>query len=92
MLNGVTPALANVEFRITFTNTGPGAPLPDLIQLFFAPEVGMALVNYSFQAIAKGSFCDGSSGTMNVSQTGSAKRSNVQGAIVNLHGAIPRCP
>jgi hypothetical protein len=92
VLTGATPALANVEFRITFTNTGRGAPLPDLIQLFFAPSDGMGLVNYSFQAIASGLFCDGSSGTMNVSQTGSAKRSNVQAAIVNLHGPVPRCP
>jgi hypothetical protein len=92
VLNGAAPALAHVEFRIKFTNTAPQAPLPDLIQLFFDPKAGQGVISYAFQANASGLFCDGSSGTMNVSQTGNARRSNVQAAIVNLHGATPRCP
>ena len=87
---GATPALSRVEFRITFTNTAPGAPLPDLMQLFFAPPPGMVLGVYSFQASGSGLFCDGSRGRINVSQTGNPpKRSNVQAAIVNLHGPVP---
>jgi hypothetical protein len=92
-LGGATPALSRVEFRITFTNTAPGATLPDFIQLFFDPAPGTALGVYSFQASGSGLFSDGSRGRITVSQTGNVpKRSNVQAAIVNLHGAVPQCP
>jgi hypothetical protein len=93
VLGGETPALARVEFRVTFTNTAPGAPLPDFIQLFFDPAPGTALGVYSFQASGSGLFCDGSRGRITVSQTGNVpKRSNIQAAIVNLGRRIPECP
>ena len=38
--NGAEPALGRITFIIDFINTAPGAPLPDLLQLFIAPDPG----------------------------------------------------
>jgi hypothetical protein len=93
VLRSNTAALATVELRVTFINSAPGAPLPDLIQVIFnlTPQ-DTALFNYAFQATARGLLCDGSAATLTVSQTGNVSRSNVQAAIVNLTGSKPRCP
>jgi hypothetical protein len=37
VLAGASPALAECTLYVVFINTAPGAPLPDLIQLVFAP-------------------------------------------------------
>lgn len=88
---GATPALADVEYRITFSNTAPGAPLPDLINVFFSGDYQIS--NYAFQAHAKGEYCDGETGSMTVSQTGApTRRSNVQAAIINFGPKAPNCP
>jgi hypothetical protein len=84
--------LADVEFRITFSNTAPGAPLPDLLAVF-DPEKGYKISNVAFQAHAKGEFCDGEAGSMTVSQTGNlSRRSNVQASIINFGPKAPDCP
>jgi len=80
--SGATPGLANVEFHISFTNTAPGAPLPDLIQLFFFPGENQALHNYSFNATGSGPAPDGTTLKVTVAQTGNIARSNIQAAII----------
>jgi hypothetical protein len=79
VLAGASPVLAHTTFHISFTNTAPGAPLPDLMQLFFAPLTGQAFSNYSFHAEAH----DGSA-SATVTQTGNAARTNIQAAIVKV--------
>lgn len=77
--DGAQPVLADVTFTLSFTNTALGAPLPDLIQLFFFPSKGQAIERYSFHAEAH----DGNTSTT-ITQTGNAARSNIQAAIVKV--------
>jgi hypothetical protein len=79
VLAGAAPALGDSKFQIAFINTAPGAPLPDLIQLFFAPASGQELSVYSFSAEAHLG-----KARLTVVQTGNAVRSNIQAAIVNI--------
>jgi hypothetical protein len=83
-LNGASPALGTSFLHIKFTNTAPGAPLPDLIQLLFAPAPGQRLVEYTFQANATGPLANGTPGTVTVVQTGNMARTNIQAAVINL--------
>jgi hypothetical protein len=89
---GEPAALGNVEFRITFINTAPGAALPDLIDVFFSGDY--EIKNYSFQSHANGEYCNGTVGGMTVSQAGNIPvRSNVQPAIINFGPPLPKtCP
>ena len=59
---GMPPALCNAVFSIKFTNTEPGAPLPDLVQLAFFPENGQSLLSLSLDCNADGFFADGKPG------------------------------
>jgi len=70
VLAGATPALAESTFRIVFINTAPGAPLPDLIQLGFAPLPGQESKFLSIYARGTGPFPDGSPGEVVIVQTG----------------------
>ena len=76
VLGGAEPALGESLLKVTFTNTAPGAPLPDLIQLGFCPEPGQELQVYSFHARADGTLRaafgvpEGSPGRLEVVQTG----------------------
>lgn len=54
VLAGAAPALCNSTFQITFINTAPGAPLPDLIQLIVAPEPGQEIFKVSARCNVKG--------------------------------------
>jgi hypothetical protein len=83
-LNGASPALGNSFLHIKFTNTAPGAPLPDLIQLLFSPASGQGLIEYTFQANATGPLANGAPGMVTVAQTANIVRSNVQAAVINL--------
>ncbi len=47
------PLLGESSLRIVFTNSAPGAPLPDLIQLFFFPEPGQEVISIDFNAEAE---------------------------------------
>lgn len=88
---GATPALADVEFRITFINAAPGDPLPDLLDVFDPQKYEIS--NYAFQAHAKGEYCDGKTGSMTVSQTAAPpRRSNLQASIINFGPKAPNCP
>ena len=83
-LNGASPTLGTSTLHIKFTNTAPGAPLPDLIQLFFSPAPGQGLIEYTFQANATGPLANGAPGMVTVAQTGNIVRTNVQAAVINL--------
>jgi hypothetical protein len=56
---GAAPALGYSILRLTFHNTAPGAPLPDLFQLVIAPEPGQELLDLSLHAVALGALPDG---------------------------------
>jgi hypothetical protein len=83
-LNGASPTLGKSFLHIKFTNTAPGAPLPDLIQLLFSPAPGQGLIEYTFQANATGALANGAPGMVTVVQTGNIARSNIQAAVINL--------
>jgi len=68
--NGAPPALADCFLHVVFTNTAPGAPLPDLIQLAFVPKPGQAFKIEAFHCAGTGLLADGSPGLMTVTQTG----------------------
>jgi hypothetical protein len=66
-------ALGNSHLNVTFTNTAPGAQLPDLIQLLVAPEDGQQLLSLKFRGQASGLIpdeADGTPGRVEVTQTG----------------------
>jgi hypothetical protein len=79
-LNGESPALGTSFLHVKFTNTAPGAPLPDLLQLFSSGLV----IEYVFQAHATGPLANGAPGMVTVAQTGNIVRTNVQAAVINL--------
>jgi hypothetical protein len=55
VLAGAEPALADVHMEIKFITTAPlGAPLPDLTQVWFAPQPGQELLQIKFLATATG--------------------------------------
>lgn len=69
-------ALGESLLQIRFINTAVGAPLPDLIQLFFFAEEGQEVLFVSFKARADGTLReaygvpDGTPGRVQVNQTG----------------------
>jgi len=80
---GADPALGESLLQVTFKNSAPGAPLPDLIQLHFCPGEGQELEVLSFRARANGTLRaafgvpDGSPGRLETVQTGLFKVSGV---------------
>jgi len=77
VLAGADAALGESFFQVKFINTAPGAPLPDLEQLFFAPEPGQEFPTFIFlSAQADGTLrenfgvTDGTPGRAEVTQTG----------------------
>lgn len=54
IVQGAPAALGDGSFRITFIQPEPGAPLPDLTQLAFAPEEGQEIISVAFHAQAHG--------------------------------------
>jgi hypothetical protein len=70
VLAGATPALAESTFYLVFINTAPGAPLPDLIQLAFAPLPGQEFKFLSIYARGTGPFPNGSPGEVVIVQSG----------------------
>jgi hypothetical protein len=63
-------ALGSSLLHVTFINTAPGAPLPDLIQLFVDPEEGQEILSMSFRGQASGLLANGTPGRVEVTQTG----------------------
>jgi len=76
VLAGGDAALADSLLQVTFKNTAPGAPLPDIIQLVNCPDPGQELESISFRARANGTLraafgvADGTAGRLEVTQTG----------------------
>ena len=70
------PAPGEAMAQVKFTNTAPGAPLPDFFQMLFCPAPGQALEFLSMHARASGSLQapfgvpDGTPGRLEVTQTG----------------------
>jgi hypothetical protein len=75
---GQSHALANSFVQVVFINTAPGAPLPDMLQLFVDPLPGQEPVILSFHQSAAGalrssplnSFTEGAAGQLTIAQTG----------------------
>src|SRR5262249_53663835 len=76
VLTGADAALGDSLYQVTFTNTAPGAALPDIMQITFCPEPGQAVQVSSFRVSAKGSLRaafgvpDGTPGRLEMVQTG----------------------
>lgn len=54
VLAGAETTVADAEITIQITNTAPGAPLPDLHQLFLCPEPGQSTKFFNTKAQASG--------------------------------------
>ena len=76
VLAGSDAALGDCTLQLTFINTAPGAPLPDLMQLVLCPEDGQVPLTLSFVGQARGTFRaaagvpDGTPGFVGTRQTG----------------------
>jgi len=74
----LTPALSRAEMKVSFTNTAPGAPLPDLVNAFILGNAlpGQELRTLGFNSSGDGPLRvaagvpDGTPGQCNVIQTG----------------------
>jgi hypothetical protein len=66
---GAEAALGSSLLNVTFTNTAPGAPLPDLIQLLVDPEEGQEPIKLSLHGRAGGRLADGTPGHVTVVET-----------------------
>jgi hypothetical protein len=74
----VTPALSSAELKVQFTNTGPGAPLPDLVAAFILGNAlpGQELRSLMFRSNGTGAIHaifgvpEGTPGQLIVTQTG----------------------
>lgn len=54
VLAGARANTCSSSFKVTFINTAPGAPLPDLIQLAVVPEPGQEILSIAANCNAKG--------------------------------------
>jgi hypothetical protein len=74
--SGAEPALCDAEFRVVFINTAPADPLPDLLQIIIAPELGQELRLLAIRCNATGELraafgvADGTPGLANIVQSG----------------------
>ena len=94
---GANPALGESLLQVTFINTAPGDPLPDLVQLIFAPLPGQEFPSFiSFRARADGELRaafgvpDGTPGRAQVTQNGlfgAAIRNGFRGALADAFPA-----
>ena len=73
---GAPPTLGDSLLKVSFTNTAPGAPLPDFFQMAFCPAPGQALQFLAIRASASGPLREafgvpeGTPGRLEVTQTG----------------------
>lgn len=76
LYDGRIPALGSSVMKFTFINTGPGAPMPDLMQLVFEPLPGQELVSVIYNGRADGElhaasgYPEGTAGHAGTHQTG----------------------
>ncbi len=83
VVSGAEPALGEAHLLLVFKNTAPGAPLPDILDLFGivgVPEPGQEWVSVGFDASATGPLTalaglgpDGTPGRLVVTQRGLAR-------------------
>jgi hypothetical protein len=74
----LVPSLTNCQLDLLFTNTAPGAPLPDAVRAFILGEAlpGQSLIRMMFRAEGRGELRahfgveDGAAGRITVVQTG----------------------
>jgi hypothetical protein len=67
---GAQPVLGDIHMTLTLTNTAPGDPIPDLIQLLVVPATGQELLAVSVVASAGEPFASGGSGQLQTVQRG----------------------
>ena len=67
---GGVPAFGNSILHVTFINSAPGAPLPDLLQLLIFAEPGQEVLSLQFVGNANGLLADGTPGRTHASQVG----------------------
>jgi hypothetical protein len=70
VLEGAEPAFADSLLHVVLINTAPGAPLPDLLGIFFGLVPGGEVVTLDFHAEGEGPLADGSPGRLIVTETG----------------------
>lgn len=68
--HGATPVLGSSHLEVKYIASKPGAPLPDLIQLWAVPEAGQEMTYIKFVANVTGTMTDGSAARLQVTQTG----------------------
>lgn len=88
VLAGMDATLGEINITLLFINTAPGAPMPDIMQILYAPEEGQELLWFALSATANGPLReaygvpDGTPGKMTVRQTGNFLGSG-QGALAD---------
>lgn len=86
VIAGAEPALVDSQLQVVFTIPARGAALPDLIKLFFAPDLGQELISLAFRAQGSGELrsafgvADGTAGRLTIAQTGTLSRTRFGGA------------
>jgi hypothetical protein len=70
VLDGATPGFADSFLHVVFTIPEPGAPLPDLLAIWFLPQDGVEIVTLEMHASGNGPLADGSPGKLLVTETG----------------------
>ena len=76
VLAGATPVLGSSTLDVKFVTTAAGLPMPDLVQIAFAPEPGQGPLQVEFHAQANGDlhagsgFPEGTTGRLLVHQVG----------------------
>jgi hypothetical protein len=83
VFNG-TPVLGNSRLTVTFINTAPDAPLPDLIQLLVEPETGQELLAISLHAEAVGELADGTPARAETHQVANGKGGELRFSVENV--------
>jgi hypothetical protein len=73
---GAEAAVGQSTFLITFFIAGPGAPLPDLIDVLFNNTLNYAPVKFSFTSTTPGKLADGTKAVLQVHQVGSFTKEN----------------
>ncbi len=90
VLGGATPALCNGTFKLKFINTAPGAPMPDFMQLAFAPEPGQEINQIVVKCVSKGDLRalygvpDGTPGQATINQNAKIKQGALTFTIENV--------
>lgn len=87
VLAGATPALGDLLHHMVIINTAPGAPLPDLVQVGFAPAPGQEFQTHSFYSRASGAL----RAPFGVSEGTPGRLENTQTGLVGLVGT-PQAP